>query len=347
MNGIKISVILPVYNVEKYLSQCLESIINQTLREIEIICVDDGSTDNSLKILEEYAEKDDRIKVIKQANAGAGAARNAGIKVARGCYFSFLDSDDFFELDMLKTAYERAEKDKADIVVFDSDQYDESNDLFMRAGSAMRKSALPADMPFNHSSVNYNIFRLFIGWAWDKLFKAEFVRENNLTFQEQRTTNDLLFVFSAIVLADRISVVDKVLVHQRKNVSSSLSNTRERSWECFYRALKALKSNLISYDLYKDLEQDYINYALHFSLWNFETITGPKKEELYNKLRNEWFEELGVSDKAEDYFYDKKEYKKLMKIKSKAYDRYMHDEAILNKFRKIKHKALCVLKKDK
>ena len=92
----KVSVIIPVYNVEEYLRECLDSIVKQTLREIEIICVDDGSTDNSLEILKEYAKKDNRITVITQKNLHAGVARNAGLAVAKGEYLSFLDSDDFF-----------------------------------------------------------------------------------------------------------------------------------------------------------------------------------------------------------------------------------------------------------
>ena len=98
----KVSVILPVYNAGKYLHQCMDSIVNQTLKDIEIICVDDGSSDNSLEILRQYAEKDERVKVIAQANGGAGAARNNGLRAATGEYLSFLDSDDFFELDMLE-----------------------------------------------------------------------------------------------------------------------------------------------------------------------------------------------------------------------------------------------------
>ena len=92
----KISVIIPVYNVEEYLAQCLETVINQTLKDIEIICIDDGSTDNSLYILKKFAEKDKRITILKQKNLHSGVARNAGLAAAKGKYLSFLDSDDFF-----------------------------------------------------------------------------------------------------------------------------------------------------------------------------------------------------------------------------------------------------------
>ncbi len=122
----KVSVIIPVHNTEKYLKQCLDSIINQTLKEIEIICIDDGSTDSSLSILREYAQKDPRIGVLQQKNLHAGVARNAGITVARGKYLSVLDADDFFEARMLEVMCHQAEKDGSDVVMCTNSVYDDS-----------------------------------------------------------------------------------------------------------------------------------------------------------------------------------------------------------------------------
>ena len=132
---VKVSVIIPVYNVEPYLKQCMDSVVGQTLKDIEIICVDDGSTDGSLDILREYAAEDNRIQIIEQKNAGAGAARNNGMRHATGKYLSFLDSDDFFEPRMLEKAYDLAEKDQADFVAYKSDQYHtEETVCFSRLG---------------------------------------------------------------------------------------------------------------------------------------------------------------------------------------------------------------------
>ena len=113
----KISVIIPVYNTEKYLRQCLDTVVAQTLKDIEIILVDDGSTDDSLLICREYARKDDRIHVYHQENQGAGPARNYGIKVAKGQYFSFLDADDLFKLDMLERLYDKCSVTDSDICI--------------------------------------------------------------------------------------------------------------------------------------------------------------------------------------------------------------------------------------
>ena len=304
-----VSVIIPVYNVEKYLNQCLDSVLNQTLQDIEVICVNDSSTDGSLAILEEYAKKDERVTVVTQPNSGAGAARNKGLSLAVGKYLSFLDSDDFFEPDMLELAYKKAEEDRADFVVFQSDQYYTDKKKFVAVTWTLREKELPPYTPFNHRQMTDNIFKVFVGWAWDKLYNREFVLRNHLQFQEQRTSNDLLFVFTAVALAKKISIVKKVLAHQRRDAKDSLSKTRENSWHCFYDALTALRDRLEEEGLYEELEKDFINYALHFSLWNIRTLAEPTKSILIQKMENEWFAELGIADKKEEYFYNNKEFK--------------------------------------
>ena len=319
MTDIKVSVIIPVYNVEKYLRQNLESVANQTLKDIEIICVDDGSTDSSFEIVKEFAEKDSRFIAVSQENGGAGAARNNGLRRAKGKYLSFLDSDDFFDEKMLEEAYNKAEATQADFVVFQSDQYYEETKEFKDVSWTLRYAEIPPYEPFGRRAMTDNVFKVFVGWAWDKLYNREFVLKNNLWFQEQRTSNDMLFVFSAVAIAKRIACVEKgkVLAHQRRNNKDSLSNTREKSWDCFYHALTALKQRLVDEGIYKELEKDYINYALHFSLWNLNTLAEPTYSKLYDKLKNEWWQELGVADKDSSYFYNKKEYEQFAKIMNK------------------------------
>lgn len=312
----KVSVIIPVYNVEKYLRQCLDSVVGQTLQDIEIICVNDSSTDQSLSILEDYQRKDNRIQIITQENAGAGAARNKGLSIAKGKYLSFLDSDDFFEKDMLEKAYVMAEKVQADFIVYKSDQYHTDKDKFITTTWVVRETEIPPYYPFNYRQMTSNVFKVFVGWAWDKLYRREFIQKHDLEFQEQRTSNDMFFVFSALVLAKKIAVLPKILAHQRRDAKDSLSKTREFSWKCFYHALTALRKRLIQEGLYKELERDYINYALHACLWNYNTLAEPTKSMLGSMLRDTWFEELNIKGKKEEYFYINKEfqeYEQLMK----------------------------------
>ena len=310
-----VSVIIPAYNVEKYIGQCLDSILAREEIGMEVICVDDGSTDNTLNILKDYEARDHRVKVISQTNAGAGAARNNGMKYARGEYLSFLDADDFFEPNMLGLAYRTAHNNESDIIVFDSDNYIEEKKAFEKTSSTIRRDLLPLVQPFSGNDVRHEVFRVFVGWAWDKLFLRSFVEENHLQFQEQRTTNDMLFVFSAVVRAERINTLGTILAHHRRlNAGESLSVSREKSWDCFYHALCALKKQLIEWNVYERFERDFINYALHFSLWNVNTIKGNAYQLLYGKLKNEWFDEFNISDKKPKYFYNTVEYEQYTKI---------------------------------
>ena len=304
----KVSVIIPVYNAEQYLRQCLDSVINQTLQDIEIICVDDGSQDNSIAILKEYTTRDSRFRLIREKNRGAGAARNQGLREATGEYLSFLDADDFFEPEMLEKAVARAEEYQAQIVVFNSDQYHMDKRQFVPVPWVMVKEDIPPYMPFTYRQLTGNVFLSFVGWAWDKLYRRDFVEAHDLWFQEQRTTNDMLFVFSALVLAKRIAVLDEVLAHQRRGSGASLSVTREKSWHCFYDALTALRDRLKKENIYWELEQDYINYALHFSFWHLNSLAEPSHMLLKRMLRSSWFEDLGVKGKPKSYFYNQNEY---------------------------------------
>ena len=177
-----VSVIIPAWNVSSYLRQCLDSVINQTMTNIEILCVDDGSTDDTPNILSEYAKKDSRISVIHQENRGAGAARNNALQYVRGKYLSILDSDDFFEPDMLEKSFTAAEENQAEIVVFGCDFYSESSGRYVSCPNSINRLLLPSSKVFSLSDVRRDAFRLFIGWAWDKLIRTDLVREYSLTW---------------------------------------------------------------------------------------------------------------------------------------------------------------------
>ena len=309
----KVSVVMPVYNADRHLRQCLDSVVCQTLQDIEIICIDDGSTDNSLEILEEYARKDRRIRIIRQSNMGAAAARNNGLQHAKGEYLSILDCDDFFEPDMLEKSYLRAKETDSDIVVFRCDLYDDRTGHYRSGNYALRRDLLPEKDVFSARDVQKNVFCLCMGWAWDKLFRRRFVEEHGMQFQLQRTTNDLLFVFTGLIRAERIAVMDDVFAHYRQS-EGTLSVTREKSWMCFYDALMALREELHKAGLYERFEQDFKNYCIHLTLWQLKTLKEPTYTLLYNKLREEWFAQMGVLDHPETYFYNPAEYQQFRNI---------------------------------
>lgn len=325
---IKVSVILPVFNVGNYLEQCLKSILEQSLKEIEIICVDDGSTDNSLDILTAYQREDRRIKIIRQENKGAGAARNVGLSIAQGQFISFLDADDYIHKDMLKLAFDRATATNADICIYKSYFYNNETGELSECKFGVKEKNLPQQEVFSRTQISTNLFVSFMGWAWDKLYRRSFVLNQGLQFQEQRTTNDMFFVYASLLKAGRITVLDKRLYYQRRNVKTSLSNTRELSWKCFYFALLKIKAELQKMGIYEEYKQDFINYALHSCLWNFNSLREPYAEQLFHKLRQEWFSELEISNYDEMYFTNKEEYDEYREIvripleDSKAYHSY-------------------------
>ena len=320
----KVSVIIPIYNAAEFLEECLDSVLQQSLKEIEVICVDDGSPDNSLDILKKYEQQDPRVKVISQPNQGAGAARNNGMANARGEYLSFLDSDDFFDRDMLKEAYEAAHECKADVCVFDADLFNHSTKEYRECTWAFRRQYFPKHQPFSplEQGVRNNIFRMFNGWPWDKLFRRKFVQDINLQYQNLRTTNDMFFVFIGLARAKRIVTVDKVLAHQRVEVKTSLSRTRDKSWNCFYTALLAMQDELKRIGIYKELEQAFVNWSINFSLWQLNTMSGDAFDKTYNLLKKEGFEQLDITRHDRSYFYNEKEYAQFLKIFTTRLENY-------------------------
>lgn len=331
-----VSVIIPVYNAQDYLVECLDSIINQTLKDIEIILINDGSTDSSLEILQDYANKDSRIIIINHSNIGAGISRNEGIAIATGKYLSFLDADDFFELDMLEKAYNKSEQATCDICVFRSSSY--SNSIITPMNYTILEFLLPSQEIFCLGDIKNDVFKAFVGWAWDKLFLTEFVKSNNLLFQDLRTSNDLLFVYTALLSAEKITILNENLVFHRENNTTSLSNTREASHDNFYFALIELKSFLVSNNLYNRFKLDYINYALNLSLWQLNTIDSLAGKLVYNKLKDEWFATFEIDTLSKNEFYRLKEYKQYNKIKSLPYEKYNNksrSNALLNKIKNL------------
>ncbi len=315
-NRPKVSVILSIYNMEPYLRQCLDSIMAQTLDDIEIICVDDASTDASLTILREYERRDDRFRIITQPHGDAGKARNTGLDLARGKYVSVLDSDDFFEPDMLRQAYLAAEEHQADIVVFRSDQFDHAASRFEPCDYSIRADMLPEGEVFSADDIPDRIFNIGCGWAWDKLFLRELIEKHQVRFQELRTTNDMYFVFCLYTKAQRIFFLDQLLIHRRIHAFPSLSVTREQSWENFYLALRALREQLIADQTYERFRRSFVNWALNFSLWQIDTLSPSVSRQLKERCREEYFDRLDITGHDRDYFYQRSEYERMTEILS-------------------------------
>ena len=306
----KVSVIIPVYNVEQYLRECLNSVIKQTLKEIEIICVDDGSTDNSLSILKEYAEKDHRITIITQKNLHAGVARNAGLAVAKGEYVSFLDSDDFFELNMLEEMYKKATKYKSDITICHVKMYEMNNETITNCLWGLHDDIVGKKDHFKTRDFADKIFQFNQGWVWDKIYKRQFVKQKQLFFQNTRTSNDLLFCFLAFALSTKISIVEDYLLTHRLHRVNSLENSREKSYKSICYAVLAVKRFLEKYNVYNIYKQSFVNYVIGNFIWNYNTLKEPYKTYLLDYVKDTYSNLLNDCKK----FYNIENYKKFSSL---------------------------------
>lgn len=339
---VKVSVIIPVYNEEDYLCECLDSICRQSLKDIEIICVDDGSTDNSAEILEQYRVRDSRIKVLHQKNQYAGVARNKGMEHAVGKYLSFLDSDDFFEIQYLERMYEEAEKNTSDIVICRASYFDNIRKVKEPRNIPNELNYLPSNInSFNSRDIPEHIFQITNGWAWDKLFRTDFIKREGLLFQDGRTANDGFFVYMALAKAKVITKINEFLVNQRINNETSLSNTRESSWYCGFQMLYDIKQGLMQNQLYNIVERSFINFSLGYILWSFDSINAwESKKKIYNVIRTEAAEKLKLIGIQEDYFYDRGCRYKFNYIYTHSYEEYVADFVKGNLILRLKSIAL-------
>lgn len=267
-----VSVIVPVHNAEKYLEQCLESILGQTLGDIEVICVNDRSTDGSTVILDGFAEKDSRLSVLQSPGLGAGGARNIGLRAAKGKYLSFLDADDFFEPDMLESAVAKAEEDQSDIVVYGSWLYDTMRQANRQAKWMLNTECLPEGRPFAPSEIADCLFNVFGNYTWNKLFRTSLVKEKGVLFQEISRTNDLFFTCTALTQADLISVIDKIFVHYRVATQTSLQSTNDRDPLSFLKAFDALHVFLEFNDLLPQYEESFDNHLVDAVCANIASV---------------------------------------------------------------------------
>ncbi len=231
-NQALISVIIPVYNVENYLRECVDSVLKQTYRNLEIILVDDGSTDSSGIICDEYVEKDDRISVIHQKNGGLSVARNTGLTEANGDYVYFLDSDDYIAENTFETLLAIAEKDNSDIVFFDAVSFADTDDFTVKQ-NYIRKNRYKTDNGLNiFSQMTEN--NEFHSAVYLMLFKKFFVDDNRLTFVPGILHEDMVFTYHSLCLAQTVSQCTDALYHRRyrKNSIMTSSKTKKHFTSC-------------------------------------------------------------------------------------------------------------------
>lgn len=299
-----LSVVLTVYNVENVLRETLDSIFAQTFGSFELICINDGSTDGSLAILEEYAERDSRITIVTQENGGVARARNVGLEYVSAPYTLILDSDDIFRFDMFELLVERAKEVDAELVVCSSCEYNGDTYESIPTPWALKLESVPDKAVFSADEAKGELFQAFMGWPWDRLYNTSFLKESDLIFPEDlANSEDGVFVYGLLSRARKISVVEDVLVKHRSTRKGSVSNSRELNPECFYEATCRIKHDLKKRGVYGDFEKSFLNWAVDYAIWNISTLTNSEaKKKLAGKLVSNGYIELEIQDHPWSYF---------------------------------------------
>ena len=323
-HDIKVSVVMPIYNAGDYLPRAIGDILQQTLPELELICVNDGSTDNSLSIIKSFMKKDQRIKLINQQNAGTSVARNVGIEAACGQYIIFLDADDFYEKNLLKLLYDAAEKDNLDVAVARFDIYNDSQD----------KYSVPMEEP--HSGIfvggsvtSKNEHPDFIlssttGYVWNKLFRTTFVKNMELAFDpELYVFEDVCFVCSALALAERVARIDDTLIHHRVYTEQSRARLFRKYYSQVPVVYKKLKDFLMQRGLYIPLKKGYLNFSAGRCYRIYNLLWNDGKERLWNLLHEEYYAEFNWHQHEKTDFESLEVYEFVANVALYSYSEYL------------------------
>lgn len=284
---VKASVIVPVYNVEDYLAECLDSLINQTFGDIEIICVDDGSTDDSLNILEHYQYLDNRIRIVNKENGGLSFARNSGMKVAKGKYILFVDPDDYISTTTIEECFSNAEKNNSDVVVFDF-VWKNLNDSKFSIMTIENFGKTCENNPFNKDMMGPLVYKEIPVSVWTKFYRKNFLLENNITFYEDMVFEDVPYWASIFVNAEKFTYLKEPLYFYRKDRAGAITSNRGKEifdvFKAYERVEKTFKDKGY-WDKYK-LSVNLLK-ILDFQK-KFYEIKPEYKESFFNEVKAEF-----------------------------------------------------------
>ena len=296
-----VSIVIPIFNNASYLKECLDSVQAQSFKAIEVICIDDGSTDDSKLIIKNFCNKDKRFRYIYQRNEGAGAARNHGIKASKGRYLMFLDGDDIFDPNLVQMMFDKIDKYDSDVVICKANKLKEDKlykakyiDFDILKDKRSIKLADYADKAFQ-------IFQLV---PWNKMYRKELINREGLLFQNIKNSNDTFFVFSCLMLARKISIINKPLINYRIH-SNSLVRKKDEAPLCFIEALVAIKSKMQEKDLFEVYKKSYMNRVIDNIYWNYGQITEATKKSIKQQILN-FCQNEKITEYPDEYFYDKK-----------------------------------------
>ncbi len=284
----KVSVVVPIYGVEKYLHQCVDSILAQTLEDIEIILVDDGSKDKCPEIVDEYAKKDPRIVAVHQPNGGYGRAVNHGIELAKGEYIGIVESDDWIEPDMYEKLYNNAKENNTDVTKGEFYIYNsflpeaEQNNVWKNRYQDLDEA------PDNVFSIDeYPLLLAFHASIWSSIYKAEFIKQQQVIESRSASYQDFPFMVEAFCRAKRITIVKEPLVHYRMEEGMG-SSTLRRDARLMIMAdqCQKCKEHLIKYKKHETLKEEFYFHAFLANDAFYNNILFKHKYEYFLKIKN-------------------------------------------------------------
>lgn len=301
-----ISVIIPVYNTEQYLKKCLDSILNQTYTNLEVICINDGSTDKSLKILNNYVKTDKRIKIINQNNLGASYSRNVGIKNAKGEWISFIDSDDYVDLKLYENLINAYNKDNSfSIYCFNGviiSPQDSPNDENLRRFFYMNNWKNNDNNLYQFSDC-LNPFYGNLG-IWNKIYKTDFLRKYNIFFKNS-IFEDQLFAIESMIKADYIYLDNQNFYYYVQHSGSTMHTLKENGFDIF-NIMADIKGVLIDYNLYQLYQYSFLQHKFNVYYYLLQRIDAEYRKQFYERAkRNLSNESVAIIDKEKIKNIDK------------------------------------------
>lgn len=289
---VKVSIIIPVYNVEKYLARCLDSCINQTFSDIEMVCVNDGSTDSSLNILEQYAKLDSRIKIIQQENGGLSSARNTGVENAKGEYILFLDSDDFISNIAIELLVANIERNGSDVVLFDYLKFYKNHKKDVRV--IINHINEYKDKCFNLSDLKslkdcrkviYQLLTFYVS-AWCKFYRASFLKENGISFYEGVLYEDVPYMAEIFVKSRKFSYEPEMLLAYSCYRDNQIMSKNGEEYFDLFKVYARTFEYIENSDYAKFLKKYYSMAFIMDSLSKLDTIREDLKESFFNTVKS-------------------------------------------------------------
>lgn len=277
-----VSIVIPVYNVEKYLARCLESCINQTYENLEIICVNDGSTDNSLKILEQYQKLDSRIQIINKENGGLSSARNTGLKHVKGKYILFVDSDDYISTIAIEKLLENAEANNSDVVIFDYISGD-SNSEHPKTHQQSKFLSEYVNKPFDKSIMGFLGYKYTPPTAWSKLYRTDLIKDK-IQFCEGLIFEDNPFWAEVYLSAKKITYVPMPLYYYLLNRSGCIMQSLGNDVFDIFKIHEHIEKTFKNHNLYEKYKSEINLIKIMDYIRNYFRIDDKLKKDFYNKI---------------------------------------------------------------